>query len=73
MKKIILGIVLGIGVNKGLATYHSYVWWKAEKACRPDTRPEPFLCIDEKVGNVKYLGLASGWVTYYWQKWEWRY
>lgn len=72
--KILIGILLGMFLHKSITGYYSYVWWTAESQCRDDIRnkEDPFICIYEKVGKVKYINYMALAPAYTWQKWELR-
>lgn len=74
MKKVILGIILGFFLHKGLTGVYNYQWWTAELECRGDKRntEDPFVCIYEKLGNWKYLNYVIVQPSYAWQEWSMR-
>lgn len=77
MKMLILGLLLGLFLHKGLTAAHSYMWWTAEatEECRA-VRDFPLIekCVHEKVGIaadiLPYLIVQP---QYIFQKWELRY
>lgn len=73
MKNVVLGILIGFLLHKGVQAVYSYEWWTAELNCRSDVRnsQEPFVCIYEKLGKYGYLTYIINAPTYNWQKWEW--
>lgn len=71
MKKILLGVLLGFFLHKGIQTYYNYSWWTSELNCREDKREDYRICLYEDMGVKKYLVYLIIAPTYSFQKWEW--
>lgn len=74
MKKILLGILLGLVLHKVMFTAYSYSWWSAEasKECRAVHQGDQiFKCIYDRMGYMKYLGYPLANLEYTYQEWHW--
>jgi hypothetical protein len=67
MKKIFLGLILGVFLQKGLTSANWYSWNYYQKQCRQENpemkMSESFKCAEKKQGILRYLYIASGTIT----------
>lgn len=72
MKKVLLGLVLGFFLHKGLAAVYNYSWWTAESQCRVGSFEDDMKCVYSKMGYVKYLNYLLLAPNYTYQEWTWK-
>lgn len=76
MKKILVGLLLGIFLLKTSSAVYSYAWWNAEASteCRAVTQTKQiYECIDKRMGVLKHLRCINMNLNYTWQTWQLRY
>jgi len=67
MKKLLLGILLGFFLHKGINAAYSYSFWKNNQNCEKlnfETLDEEFNCTYKKMGYMKYIGYSLINYTY---------
>lgn len=79
MKKLLLGMLLGFLLHKGLYAIYTYAWWTAEASveCRDvklnKNLSDAIACVNKKIEPISTLSIVLAAPSYTFREWEWTY